>query len=128
MNFFFQAHSGLRYLVLLAGAIVTLYALFGLLSRRPVDRGALVVLRVFAGLIDLQVLLGIITLLTRAFFPALIGHIAMMVAAAAVAHMGARRIRKTPEAERPYGLLLAAGLIPLLLIVGGILAIQRAVI
>ena len=128
MNFIFQAHSGLRYLVLLIGLILVLYAAFGLSTRRPFDRNALLLLRVFVGLVDLQVLLGIATLITRAFFPALMGHIVLMIAAAAVAHLGAVRIKKTPEAERRYGMLLASALIPLALMIAGILAIQRPLI
>jgi heme A synthase len=121
-------HSHTRYLVLLVGVVASLYAIFGLISRRPADRVGLTLLRVFAGVLDLQILLGIITLMTRAFLPALIGHIVMMIAAAAVAHLGAVRLKKMPEAERGPGLLLASVLIPLGLIVGGILAIHRALL
>ena len=80
------------------------------------------------GVIDLQVLLGVITLVTRPFFPALIGHIVMMVAAAAVAHLGAVRLKKQPANERSYTALLVAGLLPLVIMVGGILALQRPII
>ena len=121
-------HSHFRYLVLLMGVLVTLYAIFGLMARRPFDRAALVLLRIFTGVIDLQVLLGVITLVTRPFFPALIGHIVMMVAAAAVAHLGAVRLKKQPANERSYTALLVAGLLPLVIMVGGILALQRPII
>lgn len=127
MNFLFSAHSGTRYLVLLVGIITAVYALIGMAANRRFDRGALTLMRVFAGIIDLQILLGIATIFTRAWFPALIGHIVMMVAAAAVAHLGAARLKKMPEADRRYGLLLASAVIPLTLMVGGILAIQRSV-
>lgn len=128
MNFLFAAHSGTRYLVLLVGLITAIYALAGMARNRRFDRAALTLIRVFAGIIDLQILLGVATVLARAWFPALIGHIVMMVAAAAVAHLGAARLKKTPESERRYGLLLASALIPLALIIGGIMAIQRSVL
>lgn len=124
----FSIHSHTRYLVLLVGVLVVLYALFGLVTRRRFDKFGLTLARVFAGVMDLQILLGIVTLVTRSFFPALIGHITMMVAAAAVAHLAAVRLKRTPEAERGYGTLLATGLIPLALIIGGILAIHRAIV
>lgn len=128
MEFAFNAHSGLRYLVLVAATTVTLYALFGLASRRPFDRAGLVLLRVFVGLLDLQVLLGILTILTRPFFSALIGHLVLMIGAVSMAHMAAVRLKKTAEAERSYKQLLVAALIPLALIIGGILAIHRAIV
>lgn len=124
----FAMHSGTRYLVLLAGVLTVLYALVGIVARRPVDRGGLALLRIFGGLLDLQIVLGIITLITRTYFAALIGHIIMMVAAAAVLHMGAVRLKKLPEAQRRPGMLLVFALIPVALIVGGILALQRAVL
>ncbi len=125
---FFTLHSHTRYLVLLVGALTVLYALFGLVTRRRFDTFGGVLLRIFAGVIDLQVLLGVLTLITRHFFPALIGHLTMMIAAAAVAHLAAIRLKRSPEMERSYGMLLAAGLIPLALIVAGILAIHRAIL
>lgn len=128
MDFLFSAHSGTRYLVLLVGMITAIYALVGMAANRPFDRGALTLLRIFAGIIDLQIVLGIATIFARAWFPALIGHIVMMVAAAAVAHLGVVRLKKLPDAERRYGLLLASALIPLALMIGGILAIQRSII
>jgi hypothetical protein len=124
----FSIHSHTRYLVLLVAVAATLYALFGLLTRRRFDRTGLLLLRIFTGVVDLQVLFGIITAFTRPFYPALIGHFVMMIAAAAVAHLGAIRLKKLPETERSYGWLLAATLLPLLLMIGGILSIHRAII
>lgn len=124
----FAMHSGNRYLVLLAGVLAVSYALVGMAARRPFDRGGLVLLRIFAGLVDLQIVLGIITLITRTYFPALIGHIILMVAAAAVLHMGTVRLKKLPAGQRRYGMLLATAAVSLALIVGGILAIQRPLI
>ena len=37
-NFFLNAHSGLRYLILLAGVLTVLYALYGVASGRAYDK------------------------------------------------------------------------------------------
>jgi hypothetical protein len=127
-NIAFNAHSGLRYLVLLLATLCTLYAVIGLFRKQPVDKTGLVLMRVFTSVIDVQFLLGVVTLISGRFFGALIGHIVMMIAAVAVAHIGAVRLKKAPLERRGYGLMLAASLIPLALMIAGILAIQRALI
>jgi hypothetical protein len=85
-------------------------------------------LRIFTVALDIQVLLGIVTLITGRFYPQLMGHLVMMIAALAVAHLGSARLKKAPVEARTSGQLLAASLIPLLLIIAGILAIQRPII
>ncbi|HEY0811561.1 MAG TPA: hypothetical protein VGD49_15430 [Longimicrobiales bacterium] len=127
-EFSLNAHSGMRYLVLLLGALTALYALIGLVKKTPVDKTGLTLLRLFTVFFDVQVLLGIITAITGRFYGALMGHVFIMVAAAAVAHLGAVRLKKAEPAAGSYGLVLAASLIPLALIIAGILAIQRAVV
>jgi hypothetical protein len=127
-DFAFNAHSGLRYLVLLLGVLTAGYALIGFARKTAVDNAGLILLRLFTAAIDVQVLLGIITLITGTFFGALMGHIFMMIAAAAVAHLGAVRMKKAEPTARGYGMLLATALIPLALMIAGILAIQRPII
>src|SRR5688572_33084552 len=127
-EFSLNAHSGMRFLVMLLGVMTAVYAIAGMLRKTPVDKTAMTLLRVFTVLLDVQIVLGILTLISGSFFGALIGHLIMMIAAAAVAHLGAVRLKKAEPAARGYGLLLAASLIPLALIVGGILAIQRAIV
>jgi len=127
-EFSLNAHSGMRFLVMLFGVMTAVYAIAGMLRKTPVDKTAMTLLRVFTVLLDVQIVLGILTLISGSFFGALIGHLIMMIAAAAVAHLGAVRLKKAEPAARGYGLLLATSLIPLALIVGGILAIQRAIV
>jgi hypothetical protein len=127
-EFAFNTHSGFRYLVLLVGLLTALYALVGMLRKTPVDKPALTLLRVFVVTLDIQMVLGILTLISGRFFGQLIGHLVLMIAAIAVAHLGAVRLKNADPAQRGYGLVLAASLIPLALIVGGILAIQRAIV
>jgi len=126
-DFLFSFHSGWRYLVLLAGVVALALPLIGL--RAPtLGNGALRALRLFTIALDVQFLLGIVLLFVRPFFPALIGHIVMMVSAVALAHLLAVTIRKRPPERRTPALAATGVGICLVLIVGGILAIQRPLI
>ena len=124
----FNAHSGWRYLVLLLAVLTTLYALVGYIQKKPVDKAGLTMLRIFTAVLDIQVVLGILTLVTGDFYPQLIGHLVMMIGAVAIAHLGAVRLKKTAPEARSNGMLLTTSLIALLAIVGGILAIQRPIV
>lgn len=127
-SFAFNAHSGLRYLVLLLAVLTALVALAGFIRKQPASNAGLTLLRVFTIVLDIQVLLGIVILVTRTFYPQLMGHLVMMIAAVAVAHLGAIRLKRVAPEARGSGQLLAASLIPLLLIIAGILAIQRPIV
>ncbi len=123
----FAAHSGLRYLVLAAAAVAVLVLAAGLLSRRAAyDRPARIATAAFTGLLDLQIVLGIVVVLGR-FSPVVIGHIMMMVLAAVVAHGASALARRQPDARRAYSLALVGVLLAVGLIVGGIMAIGRGV-
>ena len=50
MQILFHAHSGVRYLVLLAGLIAVVYAAIGLFGRKPYDRGGRITMQLFVGL------------------------------------------------------------------------------
>lgn len=126
MNFLFQAHSGLRYLVLLVGLAALVYFLSGLLTKRPVDKGVRILGSTFVGLLDLQVLLGVIMVAMGRFYPQLIGHIVMMVLAAAETHVLLVLNRKRPNPG--YLLPLIAVVVALALIAGGIMAIGRGLL
>ena len=128
MNFLYQAHSGLRYLVLLA-AVIALVALgIGLASGRAAPRGRVFALA-FTGLLDLQVLLGLGLVIGGIFYGALMGHIVMMVLAAVVAHASSIMARRSGDDERRATRLRFIGVVvALVLIVGGIMAIGRSVI
>jgi heme A synthase len=119
----YYAHSGVRYLVLLAGFAVLVYAVYGLLTRRPYDQRMRKLGGAFAGLVHLQVLLGIGVLFTGRFYPALGGHIALMVFAAVAAQTVPSVMRRRPMEERTFFPHLIGTLAALALIVAGILAI-----
>jgi hypothetical protein len=126
MSFLLHAHSGLRYLVLLSGLVAIAWFAFGLATRRPVDRSVRILGAIFVGLVDLQILLGILLVATGIYYPQLIGHIVMMLLAAGLAHalLAVNRRRPNPG----YVLPLAGVGGALVLIIGGILAIGRSVV
>jgi hypothetical protein len=126
MNILFQAHSGLRYLVLLVGVVALAYFVSGLATKRPVDKGVRILGSAFTGLLDLQVLLGIVMVAMGRYYPQLIGHIVMMVLAVALTHVLMVRNRK--RAQPGYLLPLIAVAVSLALIAGGIMAIGRGIL
>lgn len=127
MTFLFYAHSGLRYLVLLAGLVAVAYLAYAAATGRGADRPSRIVTAAFTGLLDLQIVLGLLTMVTGIYYPALIGHLVMMLLAAAVAHGASITARRPEQAARAATIRLAGVAVALLLIVGGIVSIGRAV-
>jgi heme A synthase len=121
----FYTHSGVRYLVLLVGILALGYAVVGAVGRRPYDRTMLRLASAFAGLMHLQVLLGIAILFTRRFYPALTGHIVLMVFAAIVAQIVPSVMRRRQPDQRSFVPHAVGVLVTLALIVMGTLAIGR---
>lgn len=127
MSFLFHAHSGLRYLVLLSALAAAGYFVYALATGRTAERPARVVTAVFVGFLDLQILLGLLLMVTGIYYPALMRHLMMMLLAAAVAHGASVAARRAPEVRRGLQIRLAGVVIALVLIVGGILSIGRSV-
>jgi hypothetical protein len=125
-NALFYAHSGLRFLVLLAAVIAIAVLLWGWSSRRPFAGQSRAVTAVFTGVLDLQVTLGILVVLTRPWYGALMGHLIMMVAAAMAAHGITVYARKQPDARRAHMISLIGVALALALILGGIMAIRNS--
>lgn len=121
----FHSHSGLRFLVLLAGVVAMAYSAYGLASGRPFDKAGRVLGSIFVGLLDLQILLGLAMVALGFWYPALIGHLSMMLVGAAVSHVVLARNRKKEKPSWLAPLLGIGG--TLLLIVLGIMAISRGV-
>ena len=127
-NILFHAHSGLRYAVLLAGLLALAYSLTAALRRSDWDRPGRIFLSIFVGVMDLQVLLGLILVFVRVFYPALWGHLTMMILAAVVGHVAlAINKRRAPE-RQSHWLAVVGSALPLVLIVGGILSIGRSIL
>lgn len=124
----FQAHSGLRYLVLLAGVVALVLLLAGRFGGKPFGKGARVSTALFTGTLDLQVLLGLGVVAVRPWYGALIGHIVMMVLALIAAHGLRVAVKRADTDARRYTFALLAVIVPLVLIVGGIMAIGRPLV
>lgn len=127
MEILYSAHSGLRYLILLLGLAALAYFAVGWGTNRAYDRPARIIGSSFVGTLHLQVVLGVLLIASGIYYPALNGHLVMMLAAAAAATYLIRRGRRAPEAGHAHVLSLAGVLLSLLLIVGGIMAIGRGV-
>ena len=125
MKILYYAHSGLRYLVLLVGLVALAYFVWGLATRRAAGRGVRALGAAFVGLLDLQVLLGLVMLVLGRYYPQLIGHIVMMVLAAVTAQVSMSVNRRRPQPG--FVLPLAGVVLALVFIIGGIMAIGRGV-
>jgi heme A synthase len=123
-----HAHSGLRYLVLLAGLVVIAYAAYCMVTKRDYDKRIRVLSAIFTGLMDLTVMLGIATLFVGQFYPQLGGHIVTMVFATVVAHVVYGVMKRRPAEKQTYAPHLVGTLIVLGLIAAGILSIGRPIV
>jgi len=126
MNFLYHAHSGLRYLVLLA-ALAAVIALAWALATARANRATRILPAVFTGLLDLQVLLGIGLVIGGLMPDIVVGHLFMMVPALVVAHGASIVARRSANERRALGIRLGGIVVALLLIVGGIMALGRNV-
>jgi hypothetical protein len=128
ISMLFHAHSGLRFLVLLAAVVALLVTALGTFGRQPYGRPARIAMAVFTGLLDLQVVLGVLMLIMGCFYGALMGHMMMMLLAAVAAHGCSLYARRQSEGRKAHGVALAGVLLALLLVVGGIASIGRGVV
>lgn len=123
MSALFHAHSGLRFLVLLAGVVNLVLLGAALVQKRPYGKPHRAAGAAFAGLLHLQVLLGLAMVAMGRYYPALVGHIVMMLVAAIAAQvtMSLNRRRATPTVALP----LVGVVVALVCITGGVMAIGR---
>lgn len=125
----FYAHSGLRYLVLLAGLVAILYAAWGAATRRPYGKPMRMLAAAYNGVLDLQILVGFFLVVSARYqLTGLIGHIFLAIFAAAVAHVTASGVRRKPPEERTHLPHLVGILVSLLLMAGGIVVLGRPVL
>ena len=127
MNTLYHAHSGLRYLVLFA-AIAALIALAYGVSTGRAARAASLLAAIFAGLLDLQLLLGVGLVIGGIFPDAVVGHLILMVFAAVVTHASSIAGRRSSSERRELLIRLGGIAVALALIIGGIMAIGRGVL
>ena len=126
MDILFQAHSGLRYLVLVPAAIAFLLFLFGAIGRRPWTPGARGLLTGFLGVLDLQALLGLALIVGGRRPPGWEEHLAFTVGAVVVAHLA--KVVHRRRADTTFVLPFAGVSVAIVLIVLGIRALGRAVL
>ena len=126
MPMVFYTHSGVRYLVLAAAAAAVVYLLVGMLRGGQFDKLAKILTAAYVGLLDLQVVTGIVLYLLIPSYPQLLGHVVMALAAVTVAHVA--NIMNKRRDEPCLGIALAGVVISLILIVGGIWAIGREIL
>ncbi|MBH16071.1 MAG: hypothetical protein CME30_02155 [Gemmatimonadetes bacterium] len=127
-NFLFNAHSGLRYIILLFGVLTLVYSIYGVIAKRPYDSKIRILAASFVGPIHLQLLLGFALILTGRFQPVLIGHIFMMFLAAAVGQIPVSIMRRRPIEQKSYLPHGIGSLLALIFIVLGIQAIGKSVL
>jgi phosphoglycerol transferase MdoB-like AlkP superfamily enzyme len=123
MNVLYAAHSGLRYLVVLAGLLALVVFLLGQVQKQPFGRFPRVLGTAYAGLVHLQVTLGLTMAALGRWYPALIGHLAMMLLAAVGLQVALSMNKKRPSPG--FLLPLVAVAVSLALIAGGVMAIGR---
>jgi hypothetical protein len=109
------------------GAIVTAVLGWGTAGVPPRAERALA--SAFAGLLDLQIVVGLLLLLTGfEFYGALAGHLFMMLLAGACAHGASIMARRREPARSGSPVRTIGFALALLFIVGGIMSIQRSII
>lgn len=127
--FLFHTHSGLRYLILLAGIATIGYALYSAATKRPHDRKMKNLAITYRALLDVNLFIGVAMIVTGyGFYNDLGVHILLMVLATAIAHVVPAVMRKRTPEERtviPYAVATAISLVVMAL---GIASIQRPIV
>jgi hypothetical protein len=122
----FQIHSVLRYLILIAGLAALGVIAVGASTSKPAGKSVRIAGAVFVGLFDLQILVGIAVMMTRPYYPALIGHVVMMLSGATLTHVMLAKNRR--RAQPGYRLPIIGIGIALAFVMVGITAIGRGVL
>ncbi len=127
MDALFHAHSGLRYLVLLAAVVALAYFAWGTIARRELDRTGRRLQLAFTALLDLQVLLGLILFFGGRRPDGVLNHVGHMLLAVVAVHGTALANRRR---ARPagFGLPLLGVALALALIAFGIHALGRPIL
>ena len=113
-------HSGLRYLILLAGLAVIAYALRGVALKQPHDKTMKRLAITFRSLMDVTLFSGIVMVTVGYNFSADAGmHVVLMMLATVVSHVVPAVMRTRKQQERtlmPYA--VATAVVVALVIVG----------
>ncbi|HEY8309337.1 MAG TPA: hypothetical protein VIG47_02215 [Gemmatimonadaceae bacterium] len=127
MNVLFFAHSWLRYLVLLVAFAALIALAYSVATGRSVS-SARILANSFAGVLDLQILLGVGLVMGGIFPDAVTGHLMLMVLAAIVTHASFIIGQQSSSDRRELGIRLGGITLALILIVAGIMAIGQSIL
>jgi hypothetical protein len=116
MGIVLMFHSLLRWLILVVALLAIVMHIIGLVQKRPYDRVSKLLMSVFAGMMDLQALLGIV-FITTGLLPAYrIEHAVTMILAVVVAHLPAAWKKKDDPIRYRNNILVLIGVIVLIVI------------
>lgn len=125
----FYAHSGFRYIFLLAALATIGYAIFGMVTKRPYDKNIRLLSVVTMLSLDFTSFLGIaVGFSARARYPGLGPHIATMLFAMIVLHVVSKVMRNRAPEEQTYAPHLVSTVVALGLVWVGIAALGRSLI
>ncbi|MBP8250955.1 MAG: hypothetical protein KAX40_01225 [Herpetosiphon sp.] len=126
-NFLFMAHSGWRYIVLVAVIAAIGYGVYGFLTNQRWNDTARKIMLFATIAIDIQFLLGLILYVVRKGWEEQWGagsrfeHPFFMLLALAVMHIVSGRTKKIKIERSRYQVMAMGTLVAVLLVVGGIL-------
>lgn len=119
-------HSGLRYLVLLAGIAALVGFAVQLAKKAPWNKTSRILNSSFTGFLDLQALIGLVLFFSGNWAAQTAGHLALMILAVVNIHAFSVANKKRNDGPSPLLGLIGVSL-TLLLIFAGILAIGRPI-
>lgn len=123
-NILFQAHSGVRWLVILATVVAVVALIIGLTQKRPFDTFAKRFMTIFTRVIEVQWLLGLIVLIALGIPQGTEyrwGHLAVTTVAVVVAHLYLP-FRRQPD-DRRYLISIGVIVLTLVLVYVGVAAL-----
>ena len=124
----FHAHSGLRYLALLAGLAVIAYGIRALLGKKGHDDTLYNLAGIYRLIMDVTLFLGVALLFTGRFYPAVGTHMVVMLFATLIAHIVPLVMRKREPEERTVMPYVVATAVSLVLVVVGTVMLGRPVL
>ena len=110
-------------MILLVGLVALVVFAMGVTQKKPFTKGARIVGAAFAGLMHLQVVIGLVMTVMGLYTPRAIGHLVLMLAAAVFAQVMLSKNRRQATPGHRLPLIGVSG--ALVLIAVGLLAIGR---
>jgi uncharacterized membrane protein SirB2 len=130
-DIFLDIHSGWRYIVILATILLFFFFVYAMASKRTTAKQETNALRIWTGVVDVQLLLGIIlliiTIIDGGYHGELTGHWIVALIAVTVAHVPAiyQRLNGEPHAQTRRIMGVVLPVIVIVLIAVAISAIDR---